>query len=251
MLVATRSWRDGAKLRPSMGTVELVLLHSPLVGPGFWRPVSEVLQARWHCWLPAVANDDELASWRDWPSAATAELSIGPGAIVVGHSAAGFLLPSVAHLLNASGLVFVDALIPPDSGFVPPADPEFLQFVRSLPCENGLLPRWSRWWGEGAIERLIGDAQAYERFERELPRLPVAWFDDRLEIPPWRHLRAGYLATSERFAPSARDAQTRSWPVLTLAGTHLHPFVAPRDTASALSDIIQSLTSVTVRDGNT
>jgi hypothetical protein len=107
---------------------ELVLVHSPLVGPGFWRPVAQLLEVRaWRCWLPtAGAPAGAPVAWRDCPSAASAELRIAPGAVIVGHSAAGFMLPALARTLNASGVVFVDALIPPDSGSVPPADSEFL-----------------------------------------------------------------------------------------------------------------------------
>jgi hypothetical protein len=180
-------------------------------------------------------------AWRDWPRVAGAALRVAPGAVVVGHSAAGFLLPSLAHTLQASAMVFVDALIPPDSGSVPPADAEFLQFVRRLPCRDGLLPPWSRWWGDGAIERVIGDVETFARFEAGLPQLPLSWFDDQLRIPSWDHLPAGYLQTSERFAPSASDAQRRGWPVRVLAGTHLHPCVAPRDTADALAEVVASL----------
>ena len=228
-----------------MSTVELVLLHSPLVGSDFWRPVAQVLEGRgWRCWQPtAVGLDTELVAWRDWPTVASAGLSVAPGAVVVGHSAAGFLLPSLADKIKARGLVFVDALIPPDSGLVPPADSEFLQFVSRLPCDNGLLPRWSRWWGDGVLERLFQDAQTFERFEAGLLRLRVSWFDDMVDIPRWDRLTAGYLQTSERFAPSARDALKRRWPVRVLAGTHLHPLVAPEDTADALLEIVTSITS--------
>ncbi|HMJ10101.1 MAG TPA: hypothetical protein VK524_01785 [Polyangiaceae bacterium] len=229
-----------------MSTLELVLLHSPIVGSDFWRPLAQVLESRGQrCSLPtAVARDRELVAWRDWPSVASAELNVAPGAIVVGHSAAGFLLPSLASALDASGVIFVDALIPPASGSVPPADSEFLQFVHRLPCDDdGLLPPWSRWWGDGAIERLIADPQAYARFEANLPRLPPSWVDDKVDIPSWHHLLAGYLQTSARFAPSASDAQQRGWPVRTLTGTHLHPMIAPGETADALLELVASITS--------
>jgi hypothetical protein len=228
-----------------MSTVELVLLHSPLVGANFWHPVAQMLESQGtRCSLPsAIERDRELVAWRDWPNVASAGLNVPPGAIVVGHSAAGFLLPSLASTFSASGVIFVDALIPPDQGSVPPADSDFLQFVRSLPRDDdGLLPPWSRWWGEGAIERLIGDAQTYRRFEAELPRLPLSWFDDAVDVPRWQHLPAGYVQTSARFASSSRDAQERGWAVRALAGTHLHPLLAPRETADALLEIVESMT---------
>lgn len=225
-----------------MNALEFVLLHSPLVGPGFWRPVAQLLEARgFRCWLPtAVDPAGEAVAFHDWPRATGAGLGIAPGAIVVGHSAAGLMLPSLARMLEAGGLVFVDALIPPDSGAVAPADADFLEFVRRLPRNNGLLPRWSRWWGDGVIEQLIGDADAYERFEAELPQLPQSWFDDTLEVPPWRHLPAGYLQTSQRFSSSASEARERHWPVRTLTGTHLHPFVDPQQTAEPLLEIVSA-----------
>ena len=56
-------------------------------------------------------------------------------------------------------------------------------------------------------------------------------------------LGSPYIQTSARFAPSARDAQQRGWQVRTLAGTHLHPLIAARDTADALSETVQALVS--------
>lgn len=180
--------------------------------------------------------------WRDLPAAFASRLVVEPGALLVGHSAAGLLLPSLACLLDASGMVFIDARLPPPSGPAPPAEPEFMRFVQSLPIgDDGRLPPWSAWWGEGAMERAFEDAEMLRDFERELPRLPLSWFDDVVDVPPWDDLSAAYLQTSQLFAAETRDAQHRGWPAQVLEGTHLTPMVEPRPTADALLTLLDAL----------
>ena len=67
----------------------------------------------------------------------------------------------------------------PDS--VQPDDPEFLERLKGM-AEGGILPPWSRWFGEGAMERLIPDETLRGEVEAELPRLPLDYYSQ--EQPP-------------------------------------------------------------------
>jgi pimeloyl-ACP methyl ester carboxylesterase len=162
-----------------------------------------------------------------------------PDAIWVGHSAAGMLLPACARMLNAGGLVFVDASLPPATGTAAPVDAPFMEFVRGLPLDGDRLPAWSEWWGKDAIATLMPDPNERRQFDLELPRLKLAWFDDAVEVPDWRALRAGYVQTSRRFAHDAATARAHGWPVEVLDGTHLHPLLAPRETAAAIERAVK------------
>lgn len=158
--------------------------------------------------------------------------------ILVAHSAAGLLLPSLAARTNPAMLIFLDARVPPSHGKVAPADAEFLRFIDTLPTEEGRLPPWSHWWGADRLERIISDAAVRERFESDLPRLRRAWFDDFADVPQWSTRRCGYLQLSKTYAAEAADAATRRWPVVKVDGTHIDPTIAPQSTADALLELM-------------
>lgn len=219
---------------------EIVLVHSPLVGPSSLAPTAEALERRgFRTYTPCVVGSD--TGWRACPGAILAALPQLESPLLVGHSAAGLLLPSLAAPLQARGLVFVDAQLPPAKGPTPPANGAFRELLEALPVDRGRLPKWSRWWGPGGLAGLVPDRWTRETFEADLPRLRPQWFDDAIETPPWDRLPAGYLQTSAVFAEPAAEARRRGWPVVSLAGTHLHPFLAPEETAAALAQIIEAL----------
>ena len=161
--------------------------------------------------------------------------------ILAAHSAAGLLLPSLAEATNASLLLFVDARVPPLHGDVPPVDAEFLKFIDALPTEQGRLPAWSHWWGEGRLQKAITNPQLRADFERDLPRLPRAWFDDTVRVPLWSARRCGYLRLSTTYEAEARDARLRGWPLVEIDGTHLDPAIAPGRTADALLELVAQM----------
>jgi Alpha/beta hydrolase family len=213
-----------------------------LVGPASWLPTAAVLQRRGaRCLVPTPAPAEPVTPWSQWSDALQSALGSVVEPILVGHSAAGLLLPALGHALNASALIFVDARVPPPVGRTRPVDGEFHEFVKALPTENGRLPPWSRWWGDGRIEALIPDPQTRAQFEAELPRLPLAWFDDRTDVPEWISRPCGYLRLSNLFEPETLDAVQRGWPVVHLDGTHLHPMLEPAETADALLSIVAAL----------
>jgi pimeloyl-ACP methyl ester carboxylesterase len=95
-----------------------LLVHSPLVGPATWRRVAEAL--RW--WGHDVTMPDLTEAAATGAPDAAIRAAIPPQAtetpVLVGHSGAGFFLPSIAAVLGAPArrLVFVDAGIPPGDG---------------------------------------------------------------------------------------------------------------------------------------
>lgn len=220
-------------------TGTIVLLHSPLVGPGCWAPTARELESRgWTCLLPTAPP---ATAWHELVDVLVAGIGEAAGATVVGHSASNLLLPAIAARIEASPPIFVDGKIPSASGMIPPVEAEFLEFVRALPADDGLLPRWSDWWGAGGLRRLFPDDATYEAFEAELPRLHLDWFDDAIDSPPWDHLAAAYIQTSAVAAEWAADARKRGWPVAGVDGTHLHPLLEPGEMAEAIEDVLALL----------
>ena len=51
------------------------------------------------------------------------------------------------------------------------ATAEFFEFLRQL-AGDGLLPKWSEWWGPGAMEALVPDAGQRSAVVAGLPELP-------------------------------------------------------------------------------
>ena len=160
--------------------------------------------------------------------------------VLVGHSAAGRLIPLVAERLEAAACVFVDAQLP---GFPPPtpdADDWFLTHVRSL-AVDGVLPPWSEWWGAPAWEGLVPDPARRATLESALPRMPLANVE---EVPPsstaWDG-PAAYLRLSALYLDEAAEAARRGWPVAHLDGGHLHFTVAEAAVADALIDLARRL----------
>jgi hypothetical protein len=224
--------------------VPIELVHSPLVGPSSWHPTANVL-ARRGCLVatPSVGNGP-VPAWHGWHHRLGDRIASQAGdhpRVLVGHSAAGLLVPAIAQRVHTVGLVFVDARIPPDDGEIAPAEEEFLAFVRSRADADGMLPPRSRWWGDAVIERLVPDPAARDRFEADVPRLPVAWFDDVAEVPPWTDIAAGYVQLSPAYAAEADDARSRGWPVAVVDGTHVSTVTHPDAVATAITAVLTGL----------
>jgi pimeloyl-ACP methyl ester carboxylesterase len=81
--------------------MELLLVHSPLVGPTTWSWVATALSAAGH---DAIVPDLRSSALTGQPlefvdQAVSSTPSDWSGPLVVGHSGAGFLLPSIADSL--------------------------------------------------------------------------------------------------------------------------------------------------------
>jgi len=62
----------------------------------------------------------------------------------------------------------------------------------------------------------------------EVPRLPIAYFEETSPVPPGWDLRpCGYLRFSEAYVAEAEEATRRGWVVEHLPGRHLHQLVDP------------------------
>jgi hypothetical protein len=224
--------------------VAIALVHSPLVGLSSWWPTANALAQRRGLVSIPSAPKGAIPAWRAWAAAVsdrTGRNDVDRPVVLVGHSAAGLLLPAIAQRTRTVGLVFVDARIPPDDGVVAPAEEEFMTFVRGRADTEGLLPPWSRWWGDEVLEGLVPDPVMRIRFEADMPRLPVAWFDDVAAVPSWSGLPAGYVQLSSPYADPAADARLRGWPVVTVDGTHVSTVTDPEAVADAILTVVARL----------
>jgi len=222
---------------------EIILVHSPLVGPSSLRPTAQVLeQYGWKCQVaePSGTNTS-FPAWAEWPNRLLESLTTANNVIVIGHSAGSLLAAWLAGRLNANGIICLDAVIPPNNGRTVPAEPWFYDFVHSLPQDGGLLPIWTDWWDRDLFEGAPVDEMFKMLFTSELPRIHIDWFDDEFEMTDWSNCARGYILTSSIFDEQATRAKSEGWPVRVIEGTHLHPALAPEETASAIVDVCSLL----------
>jgi pimeloyl-ACP methyl ester carboxylesterase len=221
-----------------------VLVHSPLLGPTSWSPVASELEGGGReALIPSLSGvaDAPAPRWRHSVKAVRGALArIARPVVLVAHSGAGPLLPSIANAASAevAALLFVDASVPPASGEAPLAPPEFLDQLRALSTE-GMLPPWSSWFGEEAMRKLVPDRAVREALEQEMPRLPLAYFEDVVPAPErWSERPCAFLLLTEAYRESADDARSRGWPVAEIGGSqHLAPVTDPIAVTKMLLDL--------------
>jgi pimeloyl-ACP methyl ester carboxylesterase len=239
-----RGWAaDGAAAGDMM---TFVLVHSPVVGPRTWAGVRNALRARGHGAIVPDArppNDQADWSWSDFVDSVVEPLEIEGEMALVGHSAAGLLLPVIAERKapRVRCCVFVDASIPAPEGRSPLVSAEFLQALEAM-AKDGRVPRWSEWWPEEAMRAFVPDEDLRRQISEETPCLPLACFRDSVPVPAgWTNMPCGYLQFSDRYQSPADEARARGWRIARLDGDHLHMVVDPDATADALIEIVSRL----------
>lgn len=237
------------KVDPSAAA--FVLVHSPLVGPATWRPVAAELRIRgYDVVVPALAGvAEEGPPFYERLATRVAEAvrdsSLAGPIVVVGHSGAGASLPSITATLqhNVMAVLFVDAILPhPGSSWMETAPPTLREQLRGL-AVDGKLPPWQEWFPPGTVEALIPDEEQRTSVLAEVPRLPLAYFDEpapSVDVPADRY---GYLQLSAAYGPFADEAERRGWPTIREASDHLAIVTNPGLVVRRLLDLLDWLTS--------
>jgi pimeloyl-ACP methyl ester carboxylesterase len=228
----------------------LVLIHSPLVGALSWQPSADRLRARGlTVVVPSLAGVFDAGPPYYPKLAARVAETVRAGVaarplVLVGHSGAGALLPSVAAALadGVAAAVFVDAILPhPGATWFETAPPRLGEHLRSL-AQEGWLPPWDRWFPPGTLDPLLADPALRRRFLAELPRVPLAYFEERAPAIGDRLPRQAYLQLSEPYGQAADEAERRGWPTRRESADHLamltHPELVVGHLVRLLSDVM-------------
>lgn len=164
--------------------------------------------------------------------------------VVVAHSGAGGLIPSLADSLGHRlvGLMLVDAVIPhPGLCWFDTASAGLASRVRGL-ASHGLLPPWDTWFDRDAIARLVPDPAVLGGFRAELPRVPLAYLEALApEGRVWEALPIAYLQLSEAYAAEASAAALRGWTVRREPLHHLAMLSHPDRVAAAVADLAREI----------
>jgi hypothetical protein len=238
-------------------TPTLILIHSPSVGPGTWRPVARHLDAL-GVWS-AVPDLRAIGAGGPpyWPrvagtvAAAIAGLDDGQDdgqddrpLVLVAHSNAGLFLPAVQQATDraVAAAVFVDAGLPAEQGETAVAPAKFLSTLRTLADADGFLPRWTDWWSAEEVAQLLPDPAMRAAVVAEQPRLPLAYYQQSLPVPaPWASVPGAYLQFSDGYDGPAEQARAAGWPVARLRGEHLHQVVEPALVAESIVGLLARL----------
>lgn len=219
--------------------MDVVLVHSPLVGPGTWGPVAAELGRRGRLVAVPVLGPDVLPDWRPWVDEVCRVVRAMPGRVIVaGHSGGGILLPLVATEAkdDVGCLLFVDSDVPRRDGETPVVPAGFREFLAGLAGPDGMLPPWPEWWDDDVMRDLIPDDRRRAMIAAEAPAMPLAYFDERIPSPAgWDQVPCGYLQLSEAYVGPSAEARDRGWRVESIGrAQHMHAVVAPGEVAEAM-----------------
>jgi len=220
----------------------LALLPSPLLGPSVWQRVARVLVNRgWRTLTCAAAPP--VRTGRDALDGLLATLPTDQDLVLVPHSNAGAYVPELVMQCRVVAAVFVDAVLPPDRGYVSLAPPAFLGMLREKTDGDGLLPVWTSWWDEADVVDLFPDAEMRAQVEMEQQQLPLSYFEGTLPVPHgWDDIPGAYLAFGDTYATERDQAARRRWPVSTMsAAHHLHMLIDPEEVATQMVALIRRL----------
>jgi hypothetical protein len=220
----------------------IVLVHSPLIGPLTWQPVATALAELGHdVVVPTIAVDGGPPYYPSFARSVTARLS-GP-VVLVAHSNAGLLLPSIAAGSAVRGAVFVDALLPrPGRTWFDTAPAELREHLRGL-ARDGMLPPWHEWFAWQDVAELVPDPDLLARFVAEIPALPLGYFTE--PAPPvdgWADVPCAYVRLSEGYDEFAAEAETEGWWVRRVDADHLAPLTRPSVVVEPLVAAIEAVT---------
>ncbi|GAA1671883.1 hypothetical protein GCM10009830_17540 [Glycomyces endophyticus] len=227
----------------------LVLVHSPLTGPLAWEPTAEALQSLGHVVVlpdlgPAFAGEGPyFTGAAALVAEALGEYAMHESVVLVAHSGAGALLPTIAEAVpRTTATVLVDAELPrPGQSWFDTAPAELGASLREL-AVDGVLPKWSDWYAPDAIADLLPDDFQRETFTAALPRLPLAYFEETAPpAPAWPPGPCAYLRLSAAYVTQAAAAVEKEWTVAELPTDHLAIITQPEKVARILSAQINEL----------
>jgi hypothetical protein len=214
----------------------LFVLPSPLLGSGAYAPLLEELRRTGHradvgvCDEP-IRVDRLVGAWTEASRDADTE-------VLIAHSNAGYLAPTVSQRLGGRPVVFMDAALPPESGPTRLAPAAFREFLGTLAGPDGRLPPWTRWWPGEEMSEVLPEPW-FRIVDEHAPRADLTYFDTEFTPPEgWSGGSAAYLAFGTTYAEEIAFARTAGWPVVELEEQHLHHLTHPEETGAAILRLV-------------
>jgi len=227
-----------------------VFAHSPVASPSTWEGVAELAARDGHSvklpalteaiFHPVIGGPPYLRHCAE----AIAQAARGCAHVVlVAHSGAGLLLPSIAAALcePPAGAVTVDGLMPqPGKSWFDTAPAALSARIRAL-ASDGQVAAWHEWWPPGAIRRLLASDAAYAKFVAATPRLPLAFFEEVAPPIPMPAIPCGYLRLSPACDADADSAASLRWSVRRIEANHMAMITDPALVWTELANLVATL----------
>ena len=226
----------------------ILLVHSPLVGPGTLEPLAAALRIHGHTVLcPDVRGASTWADFTDVAVTSCRNSGFAPD-VLVAHSGAGAVIPAIGSTLGVGRLVFLDALLPPESGPWMPSD-VMRSRLATMAAGSATLPPWHEWWNPNMLRRLVPDERQRLAIADECPAVPIALYDSAApSIDAWSSPDSCvYIQLSNAYTDEAAEARERAWSVIAHDGQHLDTATRP-DIIAGLVDTASRSTRVRVGD---
>jgi Alpha/beta hydrolase family len=224
----------------------LLFVHSPVVGPTTWSATAEVLRGRGlRCLVPDLTGVATSGPpYYSKLARAAAEAVDDDPIVLIGHSAAGPLLPVIADAGSSRTVaaVFVDAFLPhPGRSWFDMAPVPLREQLLDI-ADAARLPPWNEWFPANAIEELVPHPNVRRQFIAEIPRLPLAYFLERAPVTRnWDTLRCGFLRFSAAYDDAADEAERLGWWVARRDWDHLCMLTAPDAVADLIGAAVTAL----------
>lgn len=230
----------------------LVLVHSPIVGPGTWEPVARELRAGdVPVVVPTLADDGTQPFWRQHVASAAddieSQMPTGTAPIVVVHSGAGQLTALLGYELlqrgrRPAGYLFVDAGLPPDDRSrldqLRDEAPQFAEQLEGILAAGRPFPDWD----DQQLRPLVPDRERRRSLIAGLRRLPPGYWTEPIPgVPGWDRVPIGVVLFSSGYEATATAAEERGWPIRNLdVDNHFHMLDQPSCVAALLRWLARS-----------
>ena len=113
--------------------------------------------------------------------------------------------------------------------------------MRSL-AEDGILPRWHEWFPPAALEQLVPDFGRRQRLIAEIPRLPLAYFDEPAPAARLANsVACAFVRLGAPFDAAADRAERLGWWVARRNWDHLRMITDPAGVADLIAQAISAM----------
>jgi hypothetical protein len=195
----------------------------------------------------AVAPDlrDEVCAGGETYGRVAARVSgfVGGETVVVAHSAAGALVPSIFEVAAApiKRMVFMDALLPhPGRCWFETLPNGMADKVRASAVDGYAVP-WPEWLSDGTLRQLLPNDDLRQTLIAEAPKVPLAYLSATApRLSRWSEtLCCSYIQLSPGYAGETEAAARHNWPIERLAGHHLSMMTQPELISSVLVRLVR------------
>ena len=218
-----------------------ILIHSPLVGPLFWKPTAAALTAAGCAAItPRITSPaDRAGSYlRLHVDQIVDQLPnmLDLDVFLVAHSGAGALLPALrVDMALSPDMIFVDCDLPEQGkSRFDQFPPEALAAFRGE-ARSGMLPVL---WSEADLQSTLVCADIRRCFVEELRPTPLRVYEEPIPVGIGVEERDhGYVLLTGQYQDSFDIASARGWVTERHESSHFHPLNDPAQMAEVLASV--------------